>query len=194
MRTPTRSTRSSSRALPFSILPTSPARTQRRQARLGQGDSRLNRLLAQPWMDLSDDALWDLMMGPNIPRAWHVWSDGYCPSCRQDVRMAAWVGPLETPVKLLCPKCGSYFRNDFEKFHRSVSTAASFNRMALTARCYSIRTTPTRPTRFICLAWMTATGTSPTAIAGASSATTLSSVSGRNWSTRELSILARHMP
>ena len=28
---------------------------------------------AQPWLDMSDDSLWDLMMGPNIPRTWHEW-------------------------------------------------------------------------------------------------------------------------
>ncbi len=76
---------------------------------------------AQPWMDLSDDALWDLMMGPNIPRTWHVWSDGYCPSCKQDVRMYAWVAdPWKHPWKLQCPKCGELFpKNDFDKFHRA---------------------------------------------------------------------------
>ncbi|MBM3289113.1 MAG: hypothetical protein FJY92_03085, partial [Candidatus Hydrogenedentes bacterium] len=76
---------------------------------------------AQPWLDMSDDALWNLMMGPNIPRTWHVWSDGYCPSCKQDVRMYAWLAdPWKHPWKLECPKCGELFpKNDFEKFHRS---------------------------------------------------------------------------
>lgn len=76
---------------------------------------------AKPWMALGDDALWDLMMGPNIPRTWHVWSDGYCPSCKNDVRMYEWkADPWTKPWKLQCPKCGEWFpKNDFEKFHRS---------------------------------------------------------------------------
>lgn len=76
---------------------------------------------AKPWMGLGDDALWDLMMGPNIPRTWHVWSDGYCPSCKNDVRMYEWKpDPWNKPWKLQCPKCGEWFpKNDFEKFHRS---------------------------------------------------------------------------
>ena len=76
---------------------------------------------AAPWMALSDDALWDLMMGPNIPRTWHVWSDGYCPSCKKDVRMYDWkIDAWAHPWKVQCPQCGELFpKNDFEKFHRS---------------------------------------------------------------------------
>ncbi|NUM54015.1 MAG: heparinase II/III family protein [Candidatus Hydrogenedentes bacterium] len=76
---------------------------------------------AEPWLALSDDALWDLMVGPNIPRTWHVWSDGYCPSCKQDVRMYDWIAdPWKHPWKLQCPKCAELFpKNDFERFHRS---------------------------------------------------------------------------
>ncbi|MDZ4859170.1 MAG: heparinase II/III family protein [Candidatus Hydrogenedentes bacterium] len=76
---------------------------------------------AEPWMGFSDDALWDMMMGPNIPRTWHVWSDGYCPSCKADVRMYEWVAdPFAHPWKLKCPKCSELFpKNDFEKYHRS---------------------------------------------------------------------------
>lgn len=76
---------------------------------------------AQRWLDLDDDTLWGLMMGPHIPRTWHVWSDGYCPSCKADVRMYDWIAdPWRHPWKLQCPKCGELFpKNDFEKFHRS---------------------------------------------------------------------------
>lgn len=76
---------------------------------------------AAPWMALSADALWDLMMGPNIPRTWHVWSDGYCPACKEDVRMYAWIAdPWKHPWKLQCPECAELFpKNDFERFHRS---------------------------------------------------------------------------
>ncbi|MCC6797897.1 MAG: heparinase II/III family protein [Candidatus Hydrogenedentes bacterium] len=76
---------------------------------------------AQPWLDMPDDTLWDLMMGPHIPRTWHVWSDGHCPSCKQDVRMYEWIAdPWKHPWKLQCPKCAELFpKNDFEKFHRS---------------------------------------------------------------------------
>ncbi|HRI87301.1 MAG TPA: heparinase II/III family protein [Candidatus Hydrogenedentes bacterium] len=76
---------------------------------------------AAPWVDMPDDALWDLMMGPNIPRTWHVWSDGHCPSCKEPVRMYEWLAdPFAHPWKLKCPKCAELFpKNDFERYHKS---------------------------------------------------------------------------
>jgi hypothetical protein len=76
---------------------------------------------AEPWLNLSDDELWDLMFGPNIDRSWMVWSNGFCPSCKADVRMYNWkVDPFKHPWKMQCPHCEELFpKNDFEAFHRS---------------------------------------------------------------------------
>ncbi len=76
---------------------------------------------AQPWMKLSDDQLWDLMFGNTIKRSWMVWSNGYCPSCKEGVPMYAWIHhPLEHPWKVRCPHCKELFpKNDFGAFYRS---------------------------------------------------------------------------
>ena len=45
---------------------------------------------AQPWSQLSDDTLWNLVFGPRITRSWMVWSNGHCPTCLHSVPMYAW--------------------------------------------------------------------------------------------------------
>lgn len=76
---------------------------------------------AQPWMDLSDDALWNLMFGNTIKRAWQVWSDGHCPACKKPVPMYEWKpDALRQPWKMRCPQCNALFpKNDFAEFYRS---------------------------------------------------------------------------
>lgn len=77
---------------------------------------------AAPWLlKPSEDELWDQMFGPNIERSWMVWSDGYCPACRKDVRMYTWeMDPWSIPWKVRCPHCKDLFpKNDFAAFHRS---------------------------------------------------------------------------
>lgn len=76
---------------------------------------------AQPWMALSDDELWSLIFGTTISRAWMVWSDGFCPACRESVTMYNWVlDPLNYPWKVQCPRCKVRFpTNDFEAFYKS---------------------------------------------------------------------------
>lgn len=76
---------------------------------------------AQPWASMSDEALWDLMFGHTITRSWMVWSDGWCPSCRNGVPMYQWeIEPLALPWKVRCPHCREAFpKNDFAAFHRS---------------------------------------------------------------------------
>jgi len=76
---------------------------------------------ARPWKQMSDDALWDLMFGNTIRRAWQVWSDGHCPACRQPVPMYEWqADALRQPWKMRCPRCGELFpKNDFARFYRS---------------------------------------------------------------------------
>ncbi len=76
---------------------------------------------AEPWVKMSDEELWGLMFGPTIHRAWHVLSDGVCPSCKQNVVMYDWiVNALNHPWKMRCPRCRELFpKNDFGKFYRS---------------------------------------------------------------------------
>lgn len=76
---------------------------------------------AKPWMQMSDDQLWDLMFGSTLKRAWQVWSDGHCPSCQQPVPMYEWQpDALNQPWKMRCPRCQELFpKNDFARFYRS---------------------------------------------------------------------------
>ncbi|MCA9433651.1 MAG: hypothetical protein KC940_24235, partial [Candidatus Omnitrophica bacterium] len=75
----------------------------------------------KPWMEFSDDQLWSLMFGPTISGSWMVWSDGYCPACKESVPMYNWkVDALGHPWKVQCPHCQEFFpKNDFKKFYDS---------------------------------------------------------------------------
>ena len=46
---------------------------------------------AKPWSEMSDDALWSLMFGPQITRSWMVWSTGHCPACLDPTPMYTWI-------------------------------------------------------------------------------------------------------
>lgn len=76
---------------------------------------------AEPWRAMSDDALWALPFGAALPRAWMVWSNGYCPACRQSVPMYAWlIDALREPWKVRCPHCRARFpTNNFAVYHRA---------------------------------------------------------------------------
>jgi len=76
---------------------------------------------ARPWMEMSDDELWELMFGNTLKRAWQVWSDGHCPSCNKPVPMYEWIpDALKKPWKMRCPQCMELFpKNDFARFYRS---------------------------------------------------------------------------
>ncbi len=76
---------------------------------------------AKPWRDTPNDQLWEMMFGATIPRSWMVWSDGYCPQCKKDVKMYSWImDPWTHPFKTQCPHCETFFpTNDFEAFYRS---------------------------------------------------------------------------
>lgn len=76
---------------------------------------------AEPWLKMSDKDLWDLMFGPGITRSWMVWSDGFCPSCKRDVKMYTWeMDPWTMPWKVRCPHCKEVFpKNDFKAFFDS---------------------------------------------------------------------------
>jgi hypothetical protein len=77
--------------------------------------------LARPWREQSDDELWSAMFGATLERSWMVWSNGFCPACKQDVPMYAWkIDALREPWKVTCPHCAQKFpKNDFAQFHRS---------------------------------------------------------------------------
>lgn len=76
---------------------------------------------ARPWREMSDEALWRLMFGPTITRAWMVWSNGHCPACKQAVPMYNWtMDALREPWRVRCPHCREAFpKNDFGRFYRS---------------------------------------------------------------------------
>ena len=76
---------------------------------------------AQSWMKFSDEHLWDLMFGSTITRSWMVWSNGYCPACKNLVPMYTWgIDAFKMPWKVRCPHCKEIFpKNDFHNFYRS---------------------------------------------------------------------------
>jgi len=76
---------------------------------------------AEPWMKFSDEELWNLMFGNTITRSWMVWSNGYCPACKQGVPMYTWeIDALGRPWKVRCPHCKELFpKNDFYQFYLS---------------------------------------------------------------------------
>jgi hypothetical protein len=76
---------------------------------------------AKPWMNLSDEDLWDSMFGPRISRSWMVWSNGHCPSCKKSVEMYTWKRDVwKHPWKVQCPHCSELFpKNDFHAFYKS---------------------------------------------------------------------------
>jgi len=76
---------------------------------------------AEPWLKMPDEELWGLMFGPGITRSWMVWSDGFCPTCKRDVKMYTWeMDPWTLPWKVRCPHCKEIFpKNDFKAFFDS---------------------------------------------------------------------------
>ncbi len=76
---------------------------------------------ARPWLDCTDEELWESMFGPDITRTWMVWSDGICPSCRKDVKMYTWkIDIWNHPFKVQCPHCQQLFpTNDFQAYYHS---------------------------------------------------------------------------
>lgn len=76
---------------------------------------------AAPWMERSDDTLWDSIFGPNHLRSHMVWSSGYCPACRRPVPMYDWkIDAWRQPWKVRCPHCRELFpKNDYHAFYRS---------------------------------------------------------------------------
>ncbi|HQO35695.1 MAG TPA: heparinase II/III family protein, partial [bacterium] len=76
---------------------------------------------AEKWKEASDEDLWSMMFGSTLHRSWMVWSDGFCPQCKKDVKMYSWkMDPWEHPFKVQCPHCNALFpTNDFAAYYRS---------------------------------------------------------------------------
>lgn len=76
---------------------------------------------AARWLNTPEDDLWDLMFSATISRSWMVWSDGFCPACKKEVKMYTWkVAAWDHPWSVECPHCGERFpKNDFAAFYRS---------------------------------------------------------------------------
>ncbi|RJP24299.1 MAG: hypothetical protein C4527_19170 [Candidatus Omnitrophota bacterium] len=76
---------------------------------------------SRPWLEASDDDLWNAMFGPTISPSWMVWSDGICPACKKDVKMYNWqIDVWKHPFKVCCPNCAALFpTNDFQAYYRS---------------------------------------------------------------------------
>lgn len=107
-----------------SFYPSSLAQTGRKNAEKYPWAAKMRELAvegARPWRAMSNDQLWGLMFGSTITRSWMVWSNGYCPGCKESVPMYNWeIDALGRPWKVRCPQCGDDFpKNDFEKFYRS---------------------------------------------------------------------------
>jgi oligo-alginate lyase len=76
---------------------------------------------AEPWRTMEDKALWDLMFGATLSRAWMVWSDGHSPITGEPVPMYNWkMNAMGHPWKVQDPSSGEWFpKNDFKAYHDS---------------------------------------------------------------------------
>ena len=76
---------------------------------------------AEPYLEYTDDELWDMVFSSTLPRSWMVLSDGTCPSCGESVPMYSWIIDPDTHAwKAKCPHCGELFpKNDFYRYYRS---------------------------------------------------------------------------
>jgi oligo-alginate lyase len=79
---------------------------------------------SQPFVDRTDDELWSLVTGQQIPRGIHVNPELGCPSCGRRVYEGhgnyPWILDINKPFKIECPSCGEVWpKNDFNAFHES---------------------------------------------------------------------------
>jgi len=80
---------------------------------------------AQPFVERSDDALWRLVTGQQIPRGIHVNPKLGCPSCGRKVYEEhgnyPWILDIDKPFKIQCPSCDEVWpKNDFSACHRRI--------------------------------------------------------------------------
>jgi hypothetical protein len=79
---------------------------------------------AQLFVERSDDALWRLVTGQQIPRGIHVNPKLGCPSCGCKVYEEhgnyPWILDIDKPFKIQCPSCDEVWpKNDFSAWHDS---------------------------------------------------------------------------
>ncbi|MBP1988844.1 heparinase II/III domain-containing protein [Paenibacillus eucommiae] len=93
----------------------------RLQCPLGSTDYEQAVREAERFAAWTDEELWSLMYGSTLKRSYHVFSNGYCPSCREPVPMYNWkLDVIRYPWKVECPQCGEHFpKNDFHRFYES---------------------------------------------------------------------------
>jgi len=76
---------------------------------------------AKPWMELSYDELWDMMVSYTVKRVYATTMEpGTCPDCGESVPTRAWEAKMDVKWKVACPHCGGLFpKNDFEAYYNS---------------------------------------------------------------------------
>lgn len=82
---------------------------------------------AETWVNKSDEELWRMIPGQELPRAIDVsmykGSRPGCPKCKDKINKFGnypYSISLETPFKLKCPSCGEVFpKNDFKRYYES---------------------------------------------------------------------------
>jgi hypothetical protein len=82
---------------------------------------------ASPWVHMTDDELWRLVVSPEIKRALAVNENRGCPNCGRGIYaergpyLYAFQASVQGhPWKVRCPNCGELFpKNDFEAFYES---------------------------------------------------------------------------
>jgi oligo-alginate lyase len=101
------------------------ANARRNVQQYGWAKAELDGILkgCERWMAWSDDEIWSLITGQEVPRGIHVNPNLGCPSCGRDVYKSGnypWTVSLERPWKLECPSCSEIWpKNDFGAFHES---------------------------------------------------------------------------
>lgn len=79
---------------------------------------------SRPFVERTDDELWDLVTGQQVPRGIHVNPDLGCPSCGRRVYEEhgnyPWIIDIDRPFKIQCPSCDQVWpKNDFSAWHKS---------------------------------------------------------------------------
>ena len=85
---------------------------------------------ARRWMELSDDALWELVTEQTVGRSTNASVTKGCPQCGDGINRLGGsfrVDVLADPWKITCPACGGRFpTNDYGAFYRSGKQADGF--------------------------------------------------------------------
>jgi hypothetical protein len=79
---------------------------------------------SRPFVERTDDELWALVTGQQVPRGIHVNPEKGCPSCGRRVYEEhgnyPWILDFNKPFKIECPSCQEIWpKNDFSAWHNS---------------------------------------------------------------------------